>query len=189
LWPCPRDIRTLTVGYFEEATPAEDRADLNVLRELGVKLVPIELPEMPPADPLTVILSAEAATVFDGLLRTGNTAGLNRWPNAWREAEFIPAVEYLRANRIRTLLIREMERLLTQVDAYVGVDDLVITNLTGHPTVVMPNGLDRQGEVVTPTAITFTGRLFGESELLAVAHAYQQAAGFHLQHPPMEKLM
>ncbi len=187
-WPCPRDVRTLTVGYFDDPESNIERRDHKVLRELGVKLVPIELPKTPPADPLTVILSAEAASVFDGLLRAGDTAGLNRWPDAWREAEFIPAVEYLRANRIRTLLMREMEKVFIEVDVYVGGNDLTITNLTGHPTVVLPDGLYKQDGIETPSSITFTGRLFGESELLALARAYQQATGHHLLHPPMERL-
>jgi Asp-tRNA(Asn)/Glu-tRNA(Gln) amidotransferase A subunit family amidase len=77
---------------------------------------------------------------------------------------------------------------MSQVDLYVGGNDLLITNLTGHPTVVLPNGFRKSGEFETPTALTFTGRLYGETELLAVAHAYQQATGHHLKRPPMDRL-
>jgi hypothetical protein len=98
----------------------------------------------------------------------------------------VPAVEYLRANRARTVLMQEMETLFHDVDLYVGGNDLVITNLTGHPTVVLPNGFRERDGLKLPTSITFTGRLFGETELLAVAHAYQQATGHHLQTPPLE---
>jgi len=89
---------------------------------------------------------------------------------------------------VRTLLMREMEEVMSQVDLYVGGNDLLVTNLTGHPMVVMPNGFQKRGETDMPTSITFTGRLYGESELLAVGHAYQQASGFHLRRPPMDKL-
>ena len=96
------------------------------------------------------------------------------------------AVEYLRAQRLRTLLMQEMAKVMEAVDLYVGGNDLFIANLTGHPTVVLPNGLRKAFGAESPTAITFTGRLWGESELLAVAHAYQEATGFHLKRPPQE---
>ena len=187
-WPPRRDLRSLRVGYVETETPPEERADLNVLRSLGVQLMPIRLPDTLPVRPLTTILDVEAATVFDELTRTGNTKGLNTWPRTFRLGQFVPAVEYLRANRIRTLLMHEMKALFRDVDLYVGGNDSAITNLTGHPTVVLPNGFRKRNGIETPTAITFTGRLYGESDLLAVAHAYQQATGYHLRHPPMEKL-
>ena len=94
------------------------------------------------------------------------------------EAQFLPAVEYIRANRVRTLLMEKMKTLFEQVDLYVGGNDLVITNLTGHPTVVMPNGFRTRDGREVPTSITFTGNLFHESDLLTLAHAYQQATGF-----------
>src|SRR5207253_2362806 len=114
--------------------------------------------------------------------------GLNSWPQTFRQGQFIPAVEYLRANRIRTLVMREMEEVMAQVDLYVAGDDLLLTNLTGHPSVVLPNGFQKRGTAEVPSALHFTGRLYGETELLAVAHAYQQATGFHLRHPPMDKV-
>jgi Asp-tRNA(Asn)/Glu-tRNA(Gln) amidotransferase A subunit family amidase len=187
-WPCPRDLRTFKVGYVEGQTPAKDRNELTVLRDLGVQLVPIKLPDKLPLGGLRLILVAEAAAAFDDLTRQNISEGLNNWPRTFRQGQFIPAVEYLRANRIRTLLMQEMEAVMSQVDAYVGGNDLLITNLTGHPTVVLPNGLQQRGETEMPTSLTFTGRLYGETELLALAHAYQLATGFHLRHPPMEKL-
>jgi Asp-tRNA(Asn)/Glu-tRNA(Gln) amidotransferase A subunit family amidase len=81
-----------------------------------------------------------------------------------------------------------MQQVMSQVDLYVRGNDLLITNLTGHPTVVLPNGFRKTGEVETPTALTFTGRLYGETELLAVARAYQQATGHHLKRPPTSNL-
>ncbi len=185
-WPLRRDVSTLRVGYFEsEQVPFDERPELRVLKELGVTLVPIKLPERLPVGALTIILDTEAAAVFDALTRNNVTEGLNRWPNVFRKGEFIPAIEYLRANRVRALLMREMEQLMAQVDAYVDGDDLVLTNMTGHPSVVLPNGFREQDGVSTPTSIKFTGKLFGETALLALAHAYQQATGFHLQRPQL----
>ena len=187
-WPSPRDLRLLRVGYFENGTPLTERNDLQVLRDLGVTLVPIKLSEKYPIRPVTTILDTEAAAVFDEITRKGITEGLNSWPGIFRLGQFVPAVEYLRANRIRRLLMDEMKQVMSQVDLYVEGDDLALTNLTGHPTVVLPNGFRQRKGVETPTSIKFTGRLYGESELLSVAHAYQQMTGHHLKHPNMDKL-
>jgi Asp-tRNA(Asn)/Glu-tRNA(Gln) amidotransferase A subunit family amidase len=186
-WPAARDQRTLRVGYTDNGQDAAKRDDLRVLRELGVNLVPIKLPSKFPVTSLTVILDTEAAAAFDDLTRKGVTEGLNEWPQYFRRGEFVPAVEYLRANRIRTLVLQEMEEVMRQVDLYVGGDDLVLTNFTGHPTVVLPDGFRQAGEVELPRSIKFTGRLYGEAELLAVAHAYQRATGHHLRRPPLDK--
>ena len=188
-WPLKRDLRMLRVGYVEGRVSAAEREDLRVLRELGVKLVEIKLPEAYPLSAITLILGTEAAAAFDDLTRAGVSTGLNSWPGIFRQGEFVPAVEYLRANRVRTLLMQAMEKALEGVDLYVGGNDLVLTNLTGHPTVVMPNSFGKLGAGEKPGSITFTGRLYGETELLAVASAYQQATGIHLRRPPMDKVV
>ena len=201
-WRPERDPTELRLGYlasvFEEE-PDEDEAEwhaidletLETLERLGFELVPIELPELP-VSALSFILSAEAGAAFDELTRDDRDDELvrqieNAWPNVFRQARMIPAVEYINANRVRTLLMREMEALMAQVDAYVsptfGGGNLLLTNLTGHPQVALPNGFRADG---TPTSITFTGRLFGEAELLAVAKAYQDATDFHLRRPELE---
>ena len=124
------------------------------------------------------------------LTRNHITEGLNKWPDSFRQGQFIPAVEYLRAARVRTLLIREMAKVMKSVDLYVGSGmDLVITNLTGHPTVVMPGSFHDINGRPGPRSITLTGRLYDESTLLAVARAYQQATGHHLQRPPLEQFL
>jgi len=188
-WPSPRSGKQLRVGYFPSEADDGEPAELDILRDFGVQLQPIQLPHDPPASPAACILDAEAAAAFDQLLRSGDTDGLNQWPGIFRAAQFLPAVEYIRANRIRTLLMRQMNSLFEKVDLYVGGNDLVITNLTGHPSVVVPNGLTkRQGRRV-PGSLTFTGNLFAESELLGVAHAYQQRTGHHLQHPDLDALV
>jgi Asp-tRNA(Asn)/Glu-tRNA(Gln) amidotransferase A subunit family amidase len=187
-WPPHRDLRTMKVGYVEGNRSVNDRPELRLLRDLGVRLVPIKLPSKYPLDALRLILGTEAAAVFDELTRNGTTEGLNEWPGIFQRGQFVPAVEYLRANRIRTLLARAMEDVMTEVDLYVGGNDLLLTNLTGHPTVVLPNGFRKVEDMELPNALTFTGRLYGESDLLAVAHAYQQATGHHLKRPPMDKV-
>jgi Asp-tRNA(Asn)/Glu-tRNA(Gln) amidotransferase A subunit family amidase len=194
-WPAKRDLKTLKVGYFEPgerggrggrggmAATSDD--SLKVLREIGVQLVPIKLPSKYPVNALNFILSVEAGTAFDDLTRQGVTEGLNAWVGTFRSAEFVPAVEYIRANRVRTLLMQEMEQVMGHVDMYVGGNDLALTNLTGHPTVVIPNGFNGD----QPMSVTFTGRLYGEAEILALAKAYQDATGHHLKRPAMEKLV
>jgi Asp-tRNA(Asn)/Glu-tRNA(Gln) amidotransferase A subunit family amidase len=96
-------------------------------------------------------------------------------------------VEYIQANRVRTLLLEEMAKLWARLDAYVvpsfGGNNLLLNNLTGEPAVVLPNGFRQNG---TPTSISFVGKLYGEGPLLALAKAYQDATGFHLQHPDLE---
>ena len=105
----------------EKARAAEwrqfDRRSLDVLRQLGARLVPVKLPSKTPVGPLSLILTAEAATAFDALVRDGRVKTMVRqtadaWPNVFRHGRLIPAVEYLRAQRVRTLLMREMEECL-----------------------------------------------------------------------------
>jgi Asp-tRNA(Asn)/Glu-tRNA(Gln) amidotransferase A subunit family amidase len=202
LWNPDTDVRKLRVGYVKalfDAKPEKDREEahaldlavLDALRGLGVDLQPIDLPDLP-VSALRIILNAESAATFDELTRSGRDDLLvrhqeeNAWPNVFRQGRTIPAVEYLAANRVRTLLMREMEKRMAAVDAYVapsfGGDNLLLTNLTGHPAVVLPNGFRKDG---TPGSITFTGRLYGEAPLLALAKAYQDATGFHLKHPKL----
>ncbi len=202
-WPPPRPLEQLRVGYlpalFEREPGEEDDAvwmrhdleTLEVLRGLGVELQPLELPDELPLDALGIILSAEAAAAFDAFTREGLDDQLVRqeefaWPNFFRQARTIPAVEYLNANRVRTLVMREWERRLSDLDAYIvpsfGGDHLLMTNLTGHPAVVVPNGFRDDG---TPTSITFMGRLFDETSVLALAQAYQKVTDFHRRRPPL----
>jgi Asp-tRNA(Asn)/Glu-tRNA(Gln) amidotransferase A subunit family amidase len=203
-WDAGLDVKRLRVGYLKtlfEEKPEKggeewhdlDLAALEDMRKLGIELRPIELPKLP-IESLRVILTAEASAAFDELTRSGKDDLLVRqieqaWPNAFRQGQTIPAVAYLQANRIRTLAMREMARLFQEIDVYVsptyGGDNLLLTNLTGHPCVVVPDGFRKDG---TPTSITFLGNLFGEGEALAVAKAYQDATGWHLKRPKLEGL-
>jgi Asp-tRNA(Asn)/Glu-tRNA(Gln) amidotransferase A subunit family amidase len=195
-WDAGKDPRSVRLGFDEAAFKEKsddasfDQATLDVLRKMGFDLVPVTLPDLPIADML-FILEAEASAAFDDLVREHRERLMVRqvedaWPNVFRAARLIPAVEYIRANRARTILMRKMEDSLGDVDAYVhptfGGSTLLAANLTGHPTVVMPNGFREDG---TPTSISFTGRLWGEDKLLLVAKAYQDETGFHRRHPTL----
>ncbi len=194
-WDATVRPASLRIGYVKSAfdrdypTKAFDSAALDVIRGLGVTLVPVEIPDMP-YNAMRLILTAEGAAAFDELTRTGRDAEMKRqtadaWPNIFRAARFIPAVEYVNANRARTLAMRKWAEMMSTVDVVVAPTNstqLVATNFTGHPAVILPNGFRPDG---TPVSITFLGQLFEEAKLLAVASAYQRATDFHLKHPPL----
>ncbi|HJZ65119.1 MAG TPA: amidase [Candidatus Acidoferrum sp.] len=181
-------------------------ATITKLKEMGVKLIPVELPKFP-YSAIATMLTAESAAAFDDLTRAGRDKLLTSqkdydWPNTFRSARFIPAVEYIQAARARTLLMEEMAKVFEDFDVIVTPSSgpqLTCTNLTGHPALILPNGFrgedapkpisDDAGDFTnsggpgTPTSLTFLGKLYGEADLLAFARAYQEATGFHLQHP------
>lgn len=188
------DYGELKIGYLKNDFDkqydfhAQDSVTLFKLKELGAELIPIELPALPVND-LAIILSAEAGAAFDELTRSNRDDLLVRqikdaWPNVFRASRFIPAVEYINANRIRFMLIQQMQELMEDIDLYIAPswegDNLLLTNLTGHPCVVLPNGFAEDG---TPTSITFIGRLFDEGILIAFAKKYQDATNFNKKHP------
>lgn len=209
-WDATLNVRKLRVGYvkadFDREMPKDMPADrramfeagkkfddgaLGVLRsKLGIELIAVELPKLP-FQAMRPILEAEAAAAFDELTRSGRdklltAQGPNDWPNSFREARFIPAVEYVNANRARTLAMQQMAEVFKKVDLFVSPTNgaqLLITNLTGHPAAIVPNGFRDNG---TPVSVTFVGNLFGEAKMLAVAKAYQDATGFHLKHPELK---
>src|ERR1700687_1119658 len=183
-------------------------AALAKLRQMGVALIPVEMPKFP-YDPMVAMLSAEAAAAFDELTRSGRDKLLTAqsaddWPNTFRSARFIPAVEYIQASRARRLAMDAVARVFDTVDVIVaptGSEQLVITNLTGHPALILPNGFrgedapkppaedngddDNIGGPGTPVSLTFLGNLYREAELLAFARAYQEATGFHRKYPKL----
>lgn len=182
-------------------------AALAKLRNMGVNLIPVELPKYPYQSMRTILL-AEAAAAFDDLTRSGRDKLLTQqtkddWPNTFRSARFIPAVEYIQANRARMMAMDAVAKVFDQVDVIVAPTfstQLVVTNLTGHPALILPNGFRgddapkpqvRDGELQpggpgTPLSLTFLGQLYGEARLLAVAKAYQDATDFHLKHPALQ---
>ena len=185
-----------------------DEAALAKLRAMGVNLIPVEFPKYP-YGAMRSILLAEAAAAFDDLTRSGRDKLLTQqtkddWPNTFRAARFIPAVEYIQANRARTTAMEMAAKVFDQVDVIVAPTfstQLLITNLTGHPALVLPNGfrgpdspparVRENGEVEgggpgTPLSLTFLGQLYGEARMLALAKAYQDATDFHHKHPQLD---
>ncbi len=190
------DLSGMKIGYLRSSFERDSSmqtfnyAALKVMEDLGAELVPFELPEMNAYD-LAFLLSAEAAAAFDELTLSNKDDLLvmqdqNSWPNIFRAARFIPAVEYIQANRARTLLIQQMEEKMKGFDVIITPSfgkQLLLTNLTGHPCVVLPNGFQNPDK---PISISFIGQLFEEGKVLAVAKAYQDATEHHLKHPVLE---
>ena len=179
---------------LQRANQVNSAAVLDVMRAQGFELKPIALPETDMGG-LWIILAAEAAAAFDQITRDGRVDTMARqddsaWPNIFRAARFIPAVEYINANRVRAQLMRDMARVMSEVDVFIspsyGGNTLGITNLSGHPCVALPNGFTDRG---TPTSITFVGGHFKDAETLAVAKAYQDATDWHLRYPDMDALV
>lgn len=188
------ELKSLRIGYlnndFDTDSSYMDHNNnaLQVMRDLGVELIEIELPDLPIMS-MSIILSAEAAAAFDELTRSNRDDLLvrqikNSWPNSFRSSRFIPAVEYIQANRMRTMMIEKMADLMEDIDVYISPSfeghNLLLTNLSGHPCVVLPHGFNEEG---SPTSITFIGRLYDEATVLAVAKQFQDATDFHLKHP------
>ena len=190
-------LTKLRIGYLKGDFDQEkgerkehDEATLQKMRALGANLIPITLPNYPLGN-ISFVLSTEAATAFDELTRSNRDDLMKQqdgdaWPNAFRQRRYVPAVEYLQAQRLRYLLIQDTARVFDKVDLFLAPSlsgrSLLLSNLTGHPGVVVPNGFTKAG---MPTSICFVGKLFGEAELLAVAKQYQDATDFHRKHPVM----
>jgi len=202
-WDPALDVKTLRVGfhakYFTKElirNPKDEKGKkiaqekqklsndvLDVLRGLGVDLESIDV-DIDVAG-TGFVLSTESAAAFDDLTRSDRDDLMKKssWPDTFRHRRFVPAVEYIQANRYRTVLMEEMNKIFEDVDVFVEVthSNTTLTNLTGHPAVIVPIGFV-EGK---PASIVFTGKLFGEAETLAVAKAYQDATDFHLKHPSL----
>ena len=200
VWNPNRDLKDIRIGYYKKSFEGKFRgkekaeAVLDYFRGIGVELVPVELPEIP-INSISFILDAEAAAAFDELTRSGRDDLLVRqsayaWPNIFRQARFIPAVEYIQANRVRTLYMRKLAEALMNIDVYISTNrggNLLATNLTGHPAVCVPTSVPtEEGDT---TAITFIGNLFRESDALLAAKIWQEGTGFFLTHPELEKTL
>ena len=216
-WNAGLRISSLRIGYTKKyfdlpekdmvngkletvhGTKAFDDAALDVLRKLGANLIPVEIPDFP-YNAMRMMLTVEAAAAFDELTRSGRDKELVQqgpfaWPNTFRSARFTPAVEYVNASRVRTLAMEAWAKLFQTVDVIVtptgaaGNSQLIATNLTGHPAVILPNGFrnyDEKDTTQVPVSLTFLGDLFQEAKLLAVASAYQRATPFHLRYPELK---
>lgn len=194
------NLSHLKVGYLKNLFEGEeyrgqknDSVSLEVLRNLGVNLEEVKLPDDIPVSSLGIILEAEAGAAFDELTRSNKDDKMvaqhkYAWPNIFRKSRFIPAVEYIQANRIRSILIDEFNNLIKNYDVIVcpsfGGDQLLMTNLTGHPCVVVPNGFDDKNH---PTSISFIGNLYDEATILSFANKYQDNTKFNEMHPEFFK--
>lgn len=192
-----KSINDLKIGYFEDffegtrATNDIDRQVLEDLREMGLTLYPVKLKTSVDVSSILIMLHAEGAAAFDDMTRLDQDdllvgQGRNAWPNLFRSARFIPAVEYIQASRMRAILIEEMHSLFQDYDvivtpSYAG-NQLQITNLTGHPALCMPNGFLQNG---SPVSITFLANLFDEEKLIMLGRAYQQNTDWQNKRPPL----
>jgi len=196
-WRAERPLSELRVGYLRSAFEEEHRtqefddAALEVIRGMGIEPIPVELPARYPLGALRIILNAEAGAAFDELTRSGRDDLLVRqtagsWPNTFRTAQMIPAVEYIQALRVRTMVMGAMAAAMEGIDVFVtpsfGGSVLLMTNLTGHPAAVVPSGFTEKN---TPVSVSFIGKLWGDADALRVAKAFQDATGYHKRHPPL----
>ena len=202
-WEPRKPLAGLRVGILQKDF---DRAEgerkkiweqaIEDLKKAGVKMTPAEFVE----DGATIrfLLSAEAAAAFDDITRDGqvrNLRGQNPfdWPNTFRTSRLIPAVEYIRAQRVRTLLIAKFEKFMADWDVLVMPPNslLTTTNLTGNPQVVMKCGFTEGAKadgskVQVPRSISFLGKIYDEGSPLRVALGYEQATEWHKKNPTLE---
>jgi Asp-tRNA(Asn)/Glu-tRNA(Gln) amidotransferase A subunit family amidase len=202
-WDAAADVAKLHVGYLRSilddppavqtgaaaseqvATRRNYEEALRVIRGLGVQVVPFDLPNVA-IEGIDFIRYAETAAAFDDLTRSGGLREVEHGPEQSprpaeiRTARFIPAVEYIQANRYRLRVMEQMDQAMAGLDLFIGANQL-LTNRTGHPVVTLPNGFFNG----SPTALQMTGKLFGEPELLLLAHAFQSKTDHHLKHPSL----
>ncbi|MER3375478.1 MAG: amidase [Allomuricauda sp.] len=192
-----KNISDLKIAYLKkdiekDTTESGDnlRTALKKLEEMGVYPTPVEMPKEIPYRGFDIILRAEAGAFFDELVRSGEVDMMveqdqRSRANSLRQSRFIPAVEYLQANRQRQVLIEKMHDLMKDYDVLIsptfGNDQLLATNLTGHPVIAIPTGLDKENH---PTSMTFVGNLYDEASILLLAKAFQEQTAFDELHPP-----
>ena len=194
------DLKKLKIAYVENYfrrlnKDALEWKVIDAYKSLGANVQSVVFPDSIyyPNNLIGVILNAESAAAFDELTRTNRDDMVERqdknfWPNSFRSARLIPAVEYINANRYRYNLCQDMYDFMKNWDILIVPSfagrQLSITNLTGNPVVCMPIGFNQNGN---PASITLLGKLYDEATILAAAKAYQDATDFNKQHPSMFK--
>jgi len=197
-WDATGDVRKLRVGYLRSsfegraretprqlATRRNNEQALNVIRSLGVQLVPFDLPQVEIAA-IDFIRWAETAAAFDEPTRSGTLRQAENGPEQStrpadiRTGRFIPAFEYIQANRYRMRIMKQVDAAMAGLDLFLGADNL-LTNRLGLPILTIPSGFFEG----SPTALHMTGKVFGEPELFLLAHAYQSRTDHHLKHPSL----
>jgi len=188
-WPIQFDIKKLRIGYVPSQLSDSERLVFEKLESEGAKMVPIEFPKNIPQQALMVGLDVESAAMHDPLFRTAESdSDMGLWGPSLRKSQFARGIHYIQSMRARTMLIQETERVLREVDVLLGSDDLVRTNLTGHPSMVvrfgsqeLTNPRREQQEsdktkpaVIAPRVLKLTSKYFGEAMLIAVADYIEQ---------------
>ena len=203
-WDASADVRKLRVGYLKSIFEREIKDDpenpqraerqraqrkfdeeaLKVIRSLGIDPKPLELPKLL-SEPIGFVLTTEGAAAFDDITRDGRIESMlaeperSSWPSSFRLHRFVPAVEYIQANRARYRLMEEYAKVFSDIDLFIG-SSLSVSNLTGNPEISLPHGFDSKGQ---PASLRLTGKLFGETEILLLANAFQQKTDFHKKRP------
>ncbi len=202
-WAPRRPLGSMRIGVLQAAFDRLQGANKDIytqaladLTKAGVAMKPVDYQE--DMGQIRFLLEAEGAAAFDDITRDGQVRNLKGqaagdWPNTFRSSRLVPAVEYIRAQRARTLLVEKFEKFMSDWDAIVMPANalLTTTNLTGNPQVVVKCGFadatlqDGATKIKVPRNIGFLGRIYDEGSPLRVALALEQATQWHMQHPPM----
>ena len=198
-----KDIKKLKIGYaknYFDKIKDTSRNEFKVLEEfkkLGVQLIPVNFPDsgVYNFNIMDVVIGVECAAQFDEMTRMNIDDALTRqtkndWPNSFRTARFVPAVEYINAQRHRYTLMQKVNEVMQQYDVIIcpsrgDGNQSAITNLTGNPVVCVPTGFDKRSNL--PTGISFVGNLYDEATILSIAQAYQKATNWDETHPTLFK--
>ena len=190
------DLKKLRIAYAKNhfdklAKDASEWKVIDTFKSMGATVQAVEFPDstLYPFNIIDIILSAESAAAFDELTRTNRDNLIERqdknfWPNIFRAARVVPAVEYINANRYRYQVCEGMNNFMKNYDVVIvptfAGRQLSITNLTGHPVVCMPIGFNEKG---LPQSITLVGNLYDEASILVAAKAYQDKTDHNKKHP------
>lgn len=189
VWPSEHQNSAIRIGYLEDAKQFAE--DVTLLRDQGFEMVPIEVPEVPHERTLSIILTAECGSIFDALTEQQEPKGVKHWPRTFVMGQFVTANDYIRANRVRRQVMKNMRELFRKVDVVVGPSMGMATHMSGHPKIAVPSGFREHNEtkLKVPKSLFMTGRLYDESTLLHVANAFQQVTDHHLRRPPIEEFL
>lgn len=174
-WPVERKLSELTIGLTDDPLNATEQAALDYLKSAGAKTKSIDLKSEIPVEALSVMLGVEAAAVFETPYRSDRTANYGLWSSTFRNAQFVTAIHFLQANRLRGQLITETQQKLSAVDVVLGGNDLTLTNLTGHPSLVVHCGSETVRERRVPGVIKLTAAAYREDILLHIGKTIQEA--------------
>lgn len=204
VWPSSREVSTIRVGYVAKDAEDEQRDEIRLLRKLGVKLVPVEPPNLKedfglPDNELAVgLVACESAAAFEHLTRRGEPKGVKGWARYFLLGHFLSAADYLRLNRLRAILMQRFDKVMQEVDVFLCDEGSFsedpgekwdwYVNLTGHPMIVLPKKFEAKDGLLAPKPQMMIGRVYDESTLLALAYACQRAIGL-AQRPPLDKFL